>query len=365
MTDRYKIDGHKLIYHPDRVAHMLAVQGDWVRAKGIYPIYMEISPIGACNHRCTFCAVDYLDYKPVRLKLEVLEKRLAEMGRLGVRSIMYAGEGEPMLHKEITEIVEATAKAGIDSAFTTNMTILPKHFLDRALPHISWIKTSINAGTPKTYAEIHQTKAKDFYKAVKNMRHAVEQRNREKIDCTLGAQALLLPENAEEMVTLAELCRDEIGLDYLVVKPYSQHMFSNTKRYEEIDYHVLSRIGEALSACNRDGFNVVFRQKTMKKYMSEDRYDHCHATPFLWAYVMADGTVSSCSAFLGDPRFELGNLNERSFQEIWEGSEREACFQRMLGDFDIAECRKNCRMDEINRYLHVLAAKSVPHINFI
>ena len=51
MVD-YRIDSHKLIYHPERVA-------DWMAGNNIYPICMEISPSSSCNHRCQICAFDY------------------------------------------------------------------------------------------------------------------------------------------------------------------------------------------------------------------------------------------------------------------------------------------------------------------
>ena len=56
MADTYGIDSHKLHYHPDRVAR-------WMEGANTYPIYMEISPSGTCNHRCVFCALDFMEYQ--------------------------------------------------------------------------------------------------------------------------------------------------------------------------------------------------------------------------------------------------------------------------------------------------------------
>ena len=93
--DKYRIDSHKLIYHVDRV-------NDWLGGENIYPLYLEISPIGACNHRCIYCALDFMEYQPRFLNRNTLKDRLSEMGSLGIKSIMYAGEGEPFLHKDIS-----------------------------------------------------------------------------------------------------------------------------------------------------------------------------------------------------------------------------------------------------------------------
>lgn len=367
MSDRYAIDSHKLIYHPERVAQYLGVGDAWEKAMRVYPLYVEISPVGACNHRCTFCAVDYIGYKPTRLSVDVVERTLADMGRLGVKSVMFAGEGEPMLHKNIDRMVIAAHNAGIDTAFTTNATILSEAFIEKALPTVSWIKASINAGTAKTYAKVHQTKEKDFGIAIGNLKRMADERRKHGYKVVLGAQAVLLPENAHEMETLAKICRDEIGLDYLVIKPYSQHSFSITKLYQGVNYQDFNVLGARLEALNTDKFNVVFRENTMKKHDDGEasRYKKCSATPFFWAYLMATGALYGCSAYLLDKRFEYGNINESTFQDIWEGDRRKENFHHVRNDLDIRECRLNCRMDEVNRYLDKLVRKDVPHMNFI
>lgn len=365
MTDRYQIDGHKMAYHPERTAAILEAGDDWEKAKKIYPIYVEVGPVGACNHRCVFCAYDYIGYKTIELEYEMLSQCVAEMGRLGVKSIMFAGEGEPMLHKKIVSIVQDTKAAGIDVSFTTNATAMPKNFPDEALEHVSWIKASINAGTAGTYSQIHRCKEHHFDLAINNLTKMVEKRNSLGLSTTIGAQILLLPENQHEIEALAQICRDRIGLDYLVVKPYSHNYSSETTAYKDLDYTQFLSLEDELRGLSTDTFSLVFRANTMRRYTDADRYAKCYSVPFVWAHITASGEVHGCGAFLEDERFQYGNIKDLSFQEIWEGEKRKKSFEFVRHELDISGCRRNCRMDAVNRYLYQVIDHKPDHVNFI
>ena len=354
--DKYRIDSHKLLYHVSRV-------NNWLKGENIYPIYAEISPSGTCNHRCTYCALDFMEYQPRFLDKDVLDDRLSEMASLGLKSIMHAGEGEPLLHKYIGEIINNTKKVGVDVAITTNGVLLKEGLVESTLENITWIKVSINGATKETYAKIHKTSPDNFDRVTENMSYAVKVREDKGYKCALGMQLILLPENWHEAELLAQYAKD-IGMDYLVIKPYSQHPLSKTTKYKDIKYSDYLHLADKLSAFNNNNFRVIFRINTMKKWDEGQRnYRQCLALPF-WSYIDAGGTVWGCSAYLNDERFVYGNIYEKTFKEIWEGEKRIPSTKWVEKELDINQCRVNCRMDEINRYLWDL--KHPPeHVNFI
>jgi radical SAM protein with 4Fe4S-binding SPASM domain len=343
MTDKFRIDSHKLQFHPARVEEWRQGKDLWETAKSIYPIYVEVSPVGACNHRCTFCAVDYLGYKPISLEASMLVDRLEEMSSLGVKSIMLAGEGEPLLHKKINHIVFGALNARLDVAFTTNGVLLDKL---EALPQCSWVKVSVNAGSRETYTNVHKADPKDWDKVWRNIREAAKYKGK----CTLGIQMVVLPENAHEIPLLEELAADA-GVDYCVIKPYSQHKRSINK-LDPTWKPVALQISRS---------KTVFREAAFST--TGPTYTKCNATPFFWAYITAAGDVYSCSAYIGDPRFCLGNIKSDIFEDIWEGPDRQRNWELLTKYLDISKCRTNCRMDKANRYLNDFS--ELPHVNFI
>ena len=353
MADQIRMDSHKLLFHPERVA-------EWKRENLIYPIEMEIGLSGACNHRCIFCAVDYMEYKPNILKGEALLPNLEVMGKKGLKSIIYAGEGEPLVNPEAPEIFNRTKANGIDAAMSTNGVLFTREKSKDCLKSLSWVRVSIAGAMDATYEKIHQCKKGDLQKVLQNLEDAVAVKHDQKLETTLGAQLLLLPENKDEVTMLVKLIR-EIGFDYFTVKPFSQHPSSKAKL--TVEYSEAEEIRREVCQYETDDFRIYFRSKSIENLNMEKPYTSCEGVHFM-AYMDAEGDVFPCIVFMGQGEFVYGNIHEKSFPEIWE-SDRARKIRAIFDEkFIHTHCRKTCRLDEINKYLHELRCPG-KHINFI
>lgn len=227
---------------------------------------------------------------------------------------------------------------------------------------LSWLRVSLNAGTKETYIKVHRCPESDFDKVFKNLSNAVEIKKSNRLACTIGVQFLLLPQNCHEVTVLAERLKD-VGVDYLTIKPYSQHPLSSSSIDKDFEYDEYQSLEEQLREITNGGLEIIFRANAMSKLRKDRPYERCFGLPF-FTYIDAVGDVYVCSAFLGDERFCYGNIYENSFSEIWEGERRRRVLRYVDTELDIARCRKACRLDEINRYLWELKHPA-PHVNFI
>ncbi len=349
-----RMDSHKLIYHPEEVAR-------WNRGELIYPIELEIGPSGACNHRCTFCALDHLGYKPNFLKKEIILRDIAQIRSMGgAKSVICAGEGEPLLNKEITEIINGMKKLGTDVAMSTNGALLSKEISKECLGSLTWIRFSIASFEDDSYYKIQQAKAGDLDKVKKNLADAVDVKRKNGYKTTLGVQCLLLPENADQLPHMAEELK-RIGVDYLAVKPFMQNLHSNHRK--EVDYESIADLENKLKEYSDENFSVIVRLNAMKKLQHKKTYEKCLGLPFM-AHIDSKGNVWPCVSHIGTEGFCYGNINEQTFKEVWEGDRRKEVIN-MIWSKDIHEiCQTTCRLDEINRYLNELK-HPMEHVNFI
>jgi len=176
-------------------------------------------------------------------------------------------------------------------------------------------------------------------------------------------QFLLIPQNYKELIGLAQILTD-IGVDYLVIKPYSQHPSSRSRIDKKFKYRNLFHLEKKLKKYSRDNFQIIFRKRAIEKLEEKEKpYKSCLGLSFA-THIAADGNVYPCNAFVGRKEFSFGNICISSFKNIWEGKRRKRIMNTIFNKWNINKCRKACRLDEINHYLWELKNPS-SHVNFI
>lgn len=353
MAEDIKMDSHKLIYHPDVVAR-------WLKGENIYPIELEVGLTNACNHRCIFCAVDYTGYKPDKIESQLLIDNLEKLSSKGLKSIIYAGEGEPLLHREAPDIINRTKSLGVDAAMSTNGVLLTPEVSRECLGSLTWVRFSMAGITDEIYDKIQRGKHGDLSKVLFHIEEAVKVKREQKLHTTLGVQLLLLPDNKDEIVQMGKELR-KIGVDYFTIKPFSQH--PQSKQILQVDYQEMLELENEIGGLQTDNFKIYFRAHSMQKLKCKRGYNHCWALPFM-VYIDAKGNLWPCIAFMGRDELKYGNLYEASFCEIWEGAHRKEVVDYFM-QMDLEKnCRELCRLDEMNKYLHNLKNPG-EHVNFI
>ena len=356
--DKYRLDGHKLYWHLDRLQA-------WQSGQLMAPIYVEISPVSYCNHKCIFCGLDFAQRTPKSLDTEIINERIEEMGRLGVKSIMFAGEGEPLLHKGLSKWAETAKQNGIDVSITTNGGPGTKELWGRLIPHLSWLRFSVDAGSSSVYSKVHSVKDSDFEKTLQSIRDSITIRDKVG-NCTIGVQYLMIRDNLADIENAIRLC-SEIGVDYISLKPYSEHpQMLNKSGFNYAEEDIL-HVQEIVSSYQARGgkTRIIFRKAATANYTeSGKKFSHCQALPF-WGYISSSGDFHTCSVFLNDERFKGGNIYTDSMKDIFFGEKRHSSIAYGACDLEVGyECRVNCRMARINEFLEFLSDKP-EHINFI
>lgn len=348
----FNLDSHKLHYHPKRVCSFLET-GD------TYPIYMEVSPVGSCNHRCTFCAYDYIGYPNRKLDKKHFLRFIDEVASKGLKSMLYAGEGEPLMHPDIGEFIVATKSKGIDVGLFTNGELLEKRLNETILEKLTFIRFSINGGDSQTYKEIH--KKDSFDKILNNLEYCAKLKQRYSLNVTIGVQFVLLPENIDSIESLIVQIQN-FGIDYISIKPFVLQSKNQLYRQKSFDRD-LKPFFRKLQNYSTDSFSVIARENAFEKYGQRD-YEHCYGCNFITVLNSA-GEIASCLPYWDKEEFVYGNIYEETFELIWNGEKRKKIKYYLENEIDVKQCPPNCRPHAINSFLEEIKHPNIQHINFI
>ena len=187
-----------------------------------FPSQLIVDATELCNLACTHCA--HPEFKKSRyyagrsLDAELSDKAVDEVAAHGAgkcQYIRFTGEGEPLIHPRIFEMLDyAVRRSGTTVTITTNGTISAANKLERLVEtglHV--IDISIDAFTPETYAAVRVNGVLDETRA--NVLRLIEMTRG--TDTKVVVSYIEQPLNKPETDDFERFWTDA-GADYVVVR---------------------------------------------------------------------------------------------------------------------------------------------------
>lgn len=370
-TNTLILDGHKLMWHRDRLEA-------WLRGERIAPITIDCALTRVCSYKCVYCYGTLQENQGYNLSKDVIFRFLDDAAEIGVKAVSFVSDGESAHSPHIYDAIVHGKANGIDMAIGTNGFPLKDERLEEILAALTYIRFNISAGTPERYAAIHGVSEKAFFKVLNTIKKAVAIKHQNGLDVTIGLQMVLLPEFGEDILPLAKLGK-ELGVDYLVIK----HCSDDESGALGVQYHQYEQLVDVLQNAEGMSTDTYLVKAKWSKIMSggKRRYPRCFGAPFM-LQMSGSGLVAPCGFLFNDKyadRFHIGNIMETPFKQLWRSDRYWEVMDYIASDkFDArCDCGTLCLQHKVNEFLwdlkHGVAALPDPkdigeppmHVNFI
>ncbi len=364
------LDGHKLLWHQERVAALL-------RGERVAPITIDCALTRKCNYRCVYCYGQLQANDEKKMTREVIFRFLDDAAEIGVKAISLVSDGESTCSPYWADAIIHGRANGLDMAIGTNGYLFDNGRMEEVLPCLTYLRFNISAGQRGRYAEIHGCREACFDHVCETIRKAVTIKQAKGLPVTIGLQMVLMPEFLDQVMPLMELGR-ELGVDYLVIK----HCSDDEEGRLGVDYQAYfqERLIETLKtaeACSTEKYQVS--AKWSKLLSGGTRcYDHCFGPPLI-LQMSGSGLVAPCGMLFNDryKQFHIGNITETPFKELWQSDRYWDVMNHLASDRFNARtmCGTLCLQHKVNEFLYQLEtgqaelpeqpSETIPHVNFI
>lgn len=345
------------------------------------PGLVTVDPINACNLSCKWCNADFvLGERQGRISRNALLDLADGLARwkgspdwpAGVEAVCIAGGGEPLLHPNVGEFIEACAARGIEVGVVTNGTTIHKHI--EALSMCTWVGVSVDAGSAASFAEL---KGRDLYGTVCENIQSLNDYARAH-DCTLGMDRpgygvsykyLLYNGNLRDVYSAARTARD-LGCRNFHLRPAGiawDKIHNGPKRLfdDQVKDELAEQIRQARALESRDFGVFGITHKFDGTLNRANQFRTCHAV-FMTCVFMPPRPereenlcVGLCCDRRGDARLEFSGP-VRDFADVesaWGGPEHWAVHERI----NLAECPRCTYQPHNQIYEHVIQDDSMTY----
>ena len=267
-------------------------------------------------------------YRP-QLDFGVYKRLVDDLHKVGTEVIDFAGQGEPLTHPKIDEMVEYAKQKRLRVFLTTNGTLLNERRLRR------WVKAGLDglivstlAGDQATWMEMHPLDNLDLFSRLRDSLVLLKQiKNEEGADTPSVDLHYVIcnrnHSNVEAVVRMAvEVGANSVSFNNMVVfdaiRSLSLSVSENRVLIECLQRAAM--LAEGLNVAH----NIPAVLETLNPSKGTKDYENVYSripcyTGWLFARFMIDGTVYPCCGCVW--RYELGNVTERRFSQIWNSPE--------------------------------------------
>lgn len=334
--------------------------------ESVYPVSVEMDLSNTCPHDCPFCSFGTSESKGYRQQNWVqfdtsrAVRLMDELSEVGVKSITFTGGGEPLVHRDAAAILEKAASLGIEFGVVSNGFNLKGPAQRVIAKHSTFLRVSLDAGTPETHQFTHGTPFQQFNQILANIR-ATRELAGDRL--TIGASFCVMDQNWKEIYAGAKSVKDAGG-NYLEVRPtfptdWRGDGWGNALSPENIDGAKIE-LEHARQHLQDERFQVIGLIDRFDAIAApEKRYDQCRIGPLV-TVIGADGRLWHCCVQRGQEFFNIATIADKSFKDAWA----DANARKMSDNIDLSKCPR-CRHDGFNQVIQDAFLADKMHANFI
>lgn len=281
------------------------------------PISINLLVTDRCNSQCVTCDIWKNDVKKKDLlTVEHFRALAEEFEKMGVMRVTIGG-GEPLLRKDLLDIIQTFGSRGIVVQMTSHGLLCDRKTLDALWKAgLNTLTFSLDGHTSELYKKIRGV---DWFQRVQeNLRLAVTTKPAGRF---VETNTVILSENIDSIVDILDFARS-MGVDGVNISPIGVSIESNllTASKENLFPHQdkAQLLVDKLLAMKRKDKKIRGSEaflKGMSSYFSDPTRVAfpCYAG-FVSADIYDNGDVRGCGSIPA-----VGNIFQNSFTEIWNG----------------------------------------------